>query len=26
MVEIRLTDGDGAREKLLHVGHPPLLF
>ena len=26
MVEIRLTDGDGAREKLLHVSHPPLLF
>jgi hypothetical protein len=26
MVEIRLTDGAGAREKLLHVGHPPLLF
>jgi hypothetical protein len=26
MVEIRLTDGEGAREKLLHVGHPPLLF
>jgi hypothetical protein len=26
MVEIRLDDGAGAREKLLHVGHPPLLF
>ncbi len=26
MVEIKLTDGEGAREKLLHVGHPPLLF
>jgi hypothetical protein len=26
MVEIRLEDGAGAREKLLHVGHPPLFF
>jgi len=26
MVEIQLTDDSGAREKLLHVGHPPLLF
>ena len=26
MVEIKLTDGAGAREKLLHVGRPPLLF
>src|SRR5207302_1625813 len=26
MVEVRLDDGAGAREKLLHVGHPPLFF